>query len=114
MEPQIALHLFATIAQISGTVLGIYVAITIFAFQDKTLGKLMKREKYVLWLSPAFTWVIATIVAVEGLRTLDLEKPYDDLRASVIVGLFYIALFLLLVRLWLLLFLAKKLSNARE
>jgi len=100
MDPQVALHLLATIAQISGTVLAIYVAITIFALQDKTLVKLMQKWSYVFFLFPALSWVITTIGAVVGLSMLDLERPYDDYNAYAIVTSFCVSLFLMLLRFW--------------
>ena len=117
MDPQVAVALLATIAQISGTVLAIYIAVVIFILQDETLARLILKDGKLgatfILLGPAFTWAFVTTLAIIELLTLDLEKPYSDFVAFAVVITFGVALFLMVVRFWSLIS-AKKSLYARE
>jgi hypothetical protein len=98
LDPQIASQYLGTLAQISGTILAVFIAIIIYVFQDRVMAQSLTHAKGFL-LSVIFTcssWGILIFVSVAEIGALRMGIPYDDLRASSIGGWFGFSLFLLI------------------
>jgi hypothetical protein len=97
LDPQIASQYLGTLAQISSTILAVFIAMIIYVFQDRVMGKLLTHAKGFL-LSVIFTcssWSILIFFSVTEISALRMGTSYDDLRVSYIGGWFGFSLFLL-------------------
>ena len=116
MDPQVAVALLATIAQISGTVLAIYAAVVIFILQDETLAKALLPESESVFpvVAPVFSWLLITFWAIVNLAMLDLRRPYDDITALATILWFFGSLLFMFAKFWILVSGKKKFIHTRH
>jgi len=97
MDPQIASQYLGTLAQISTTILAVFIAIVIYVFQDRVMAQILTHAKDFLF-SIIFTcssWGALIFVSVTEISGLRMGTPYDSPVGYYIGGWFGFSLFLI-------------------
>lgn len=116
MNPQIAAQFLGTMAQVSVTILAIYIAVITYILQDKDLGKRLINSKPFL-LSFGFTCLGYSSLIVQcfiDFLKLDLQEQYSDTNAFSFIFLFCFSLCLLFGNFLLVMSRRRKFLNKRR
>lgn len=102
MDPQVATAFLGTVAQIATALFAVYLALIIFAFQDRKLARrLMKRKlfKIVFLIScVAFTFFVATLL--REFLFVNSSTSYSDYAVRLSILVFVVLVVLICTTYW--------------